>query len=161
MAMKALAGGIEKADATVKPAGLGARDTLRMEAGMPLYGHELTEDISPVQGGQAWALKLNKPDFIGKEALAEQVASDTYARIAGLVMSGRAPAREGYKVYLGDREVGEIRSGSMAPAVDNKNIATALVVPEAATIGTTLEVEIRGTRHEATVVALPFYKRAK
>ena len=141
--------------------GLGARDVLRLEAGMPLYGHELTEEITPVQAGQQWALKLNKPEFIGRNALAEQLERDDYARIVGVVMHGRAPAREGYAVYAGDRRVGEIRSGSMAPAVENKNIATALVDAGSATAGTVLSVDIRGTRHDATVTPLPFYKRAK
>lgn len=141
--------------------GLGARDVLRLEAGMPLYGHEMTEQITPVQAGLTWALKLAKPAFIGKEALAAQVDADTFPRIAGLVMSGRVPAREGYKVYLGGREVGEIRSGSMAPSCGGKNIATALVEKDAATLGAELEVEIRGARHAATVTAQPFYKRPK
>jgi aminomethyltransferase len=141
--------------------GLGARDVLRLEAGMPLYGHEMTEVITPVQAGLNWAIKLNKPAFIGKDALAAQIERDDFARIVGLTMAGRAPAREGYKVFFDDREVGEVRSGSMAPACDNKNIATALVLPEAATIGTALRVEIRGTKHDAVVTALPFYKRLK
>jgi aminomethyltransferase len=145
----------------LEPCGLGARDVLRLEAGMPLYGHELTEEITPVQAGLQWALKTSKPDFIGRNVLIEQIERDDFSRIAGLVMSGRTPAREGYKVFLGDREVGEIRSGSTAPAVENKNIATALVSKDAATVGTVLAVEVRGTRHEATVVAMPFYKRAK
>jgi aminomethyltransferase len=145
----------------LEPCGLGARDVLRLEAGMPLYGHELTETITPVQAGLTWALKTSKPEFIGRNALIEQMEGDDFSRIAGLVMSGRAPAREGYKVFLGDREVGEVRSGSMAPAVENRNIATALLSKEAATVGTVLAVEIRGQRHEATVVATPFYKRAK
>lgn len=149
------------AGAGLEACGLGSRDVLRLEAGMPLYGHELTEEITPVQGGQQWALKTSKPEFIGRNALIEQMERDDYSRIVGLVMTGRAPAREGYKVFLGDREVGEVRSGSMAPAVGGKNIATALVSKEAATEGTTLAIDIRGTRHEATVVALPFYKRAK
>jgi aminomethyltransferase len=141
--------------------GLGARDVLRLEAGMPLYGHELTEAITPVQAGLQWALKTSKPEFIGRNALIEQMERDEYDRIAGIVMSGRAPAREGYKVFMGEREVGEVRSGSMAPAAENKNIATVLVKKEAATTGTALTVEIRGTRHGATVVPLPFYKRQK
>ena len=140
--------------------GLGARDVLRLEAGMPLYGHELTETITPVQAGQSWALKMNKPDFIGKAALAAQLERDDFPRIAGLEMAGRAPAREGYAVHLGGKRVGEVRSGSMAPSLGNKNIATALVSKEAATLGTVLGVDIRGTMHEATVVALPFYKRS-
>ena len=143
------------------PCGLGARDVLRLEAGMPLYGHELTEEITPVQAGQNWALKLSKPQFVGRDALAAQVAADDFARIAGLVMEGRAPAREGYAVFLDGRAVGEIRSGSPAPSVGNQNVATALVERDAATIGTALEVEIRGTRHPAKVVPLPFYKRQR
>jgi aminomethyltransferase len=145
----------------LEPCGLGARDVLRLEAGMPLYGHELTEQITPVQGGQAWALKLNKPVFTGREALAAQIATDDYSRIAGLIMGGRVPAREGYKVFHDGREVGEVRSGSLAPSCAGANIATALVPKEAATVGTPLEVEIRGTRHPATVTAMPFYKRPK
>jgi aminomethyltransferase len=108
-----------------------------------------------------WALKLDKPEFVGKEALAEQLALDNYSRVVGLVMEGRAPAREGYTVWHQERIVGSICSGSIAPSVQNKNIATALVAPEAAAAGTALEVEIRGKRHAAAVVALPFYKRPK
>jgi len=145
----------------LEPCGLGARDVLRLEAGMPLYGHELTEQITPVQAGLNWAIKLNKPEFVGKEALERQLAVDNYQRIVGLVMAGRAPAREDYPVRFGDRIAGTVRSGSIAPSVGNKNIATALVSKEAAAEGTRLEVEIRGARHEATVVPLPFYKRQK
>jgi aminomethyltransferase len=145
----------------LEPCGLGARDMLRLEAGMPLYGHELTEEITPVQAGQTWALKLGKPQFIGKEALAAQLERGDFSRIAGLVVSGRAPAREEYRVLAAGREVGEIRSGSIAPSLGNKNVATALVTADAAAIGTQLEVEIRGAAHEATVVPLPFYKRQK
>jgi len=147
-------------DAGLEPVGLGARDVLRLEAGMPLYGNELTEEITPVQAGLNWAVKLSKPQFRGKDALQAQVDKDEFPRIVGLVMAGRAPARSGYKVFLGDREVGEVRSGSTAPSVENKNIATALVAKEAAAPGTALTVEIRGTKHDATVVALPFYKRS-
>ncbi|HEY2474622.1 MAG TPA: glycine cleavage system aminomethyltransferase GcvT [Candidatus Cybelea sp.] len=149
------------ADEGLEPCGLGARDMLRLEAGMPLYGHELTEEITPVQAGQLWALKLTKPEFIGKAALQSQVERDDYPRIVGLVMDGRAPAREGYAVVRQGRRVGEIRSGSIAPSVDNKNIATALVERDSALPNTALGVEIRGTVHDATVVPLPFYKRSK
>jgi len=143
------------------PAGLGARDVLRLEAGMPLYGHELTEEITPIQAGLDWAVKLGKPEFTGKAALEAQKSADEYARIVGIVMDGRAPAREGYHVFLGDRRVGEIRSGSIAPSVQNKNIATALVDKDAAAPGTPVVVHIRGTAYGATVVQLPFYKRSQ
>ena len=147
------------AGAGIEPAGLGARDVLRLEAGMPLYGFELTEDLSPLAGGQGWAVKPSKGDFIGKDALVAQLASNDYDRIAGLVLEGRVPARGGYAVFRGDERVGEIRSASLAPSVGNKNVATALVRKDASAVGTALDVEIRGTRHGARVVALPFYKR--
>ncbi len=145
----------------LEPCGLGARDVLRLEAGMPLYGHELTETITPVQASLQWALKLEKPEFVGKEALNEQLKLDRYSRIVGLVMESRTPAREGYPVWFDGGIIGSIRSGSIAPSYQNKNIATALVAPEAAGAGTRLEVEIRGKRHEGTVVSMPFYKRPK
>jgi aminomethyltransferase len=145
----------------LEPCGLGARDVLRLEAGMPLYGHELTETITPVQAGLNWALKLNKPEFIGRDALARQLERDDYPRVAGLVMEGRAPAREGYPVSLDGRVVGQICSGSIAPSVGNKNVATALLERNAATVGTAVGVQIRGTLHDAKVVPLPFYKRAQ
>ncbi|MBV8149848.1 MAG: glycine cleavage system aminomethyltransferase GcvT [Candidatus Eremiobacteraeota bacterium] len=145
----------------LEPCGLGARDMLRLEAGMPLYGHELTEEITPVQAGQSWALKLEKPHFIGKAALAAQLERGDFSRIVGLIVDGRAPAREEYRVLAGGREVGEIRSGSIAPSLGNRNVATALVTADSATVGKRLAVEIRGSAHEATIVPLPFYKRQK
>jgi aminomethyltransferase len=144
-----------------RPAGLGARDVLRLEAGMPLYGHELDEQITPLQAGLDWAVKLAKPDFVGKHALAEQQRRGDFDRIAGLIMDGRAPARAGYHVYHDGSLAGEIRSGSPAPSVGGKNIATALVRKAASVVGEKVEVEIRGQRHPATVVQMPFYKRPK
>jgi aminomethyltransferase len=141
------------------PCGLGARDVLRLEAGMPLYGHELTEEITPLQAGLGWAVKFAKPAFVGKAALEAQSATGTYARIAGLVLDGRVPARAGYRVVRDGKPAGEIRSGSIAPSVGNASIATALLDPVSATVGTRLGVEVRGTEHPATTVALPFYKR--
>jgi aminomethyltransferase len=142
----------------LEPCGLGARDVLRLEAGMPLYGHEMTEEITPLQAGLGWALKFDKPAFRGKEALLAQRDGGDYARIVGLVMEGRVPARAGYPVLAGGARVGEIRSGSFGPSL-GKNVATALIAPSAATEGTALEVEVRGTPHAAVVTALPFYKR--
>jgi aminomethyltransferase len=141
------------------PCGLGARDVLRLEAGMPLYGHELTETITPLQAGLGWAVKFAKPAFTGKAALEAQAAADDYARITGLILDGRVPARTGYRVKRNDRTVGEIRSGSIAPSAGGRSIATALVEKASATVGTRLGVEVRGTEHPATSVALPFYKR--
>ena len=142
------------------PAGLGARDVLRLEAGMPLYGHELDEDITPLQAGLDWAVKLTK-QFKGRDALAAQAQSKSYDRIAGLVMDGKAPARAGYPVFAGGERVGLVRSGSPSPSMGGKNIATALVPARCAEVGSRLEVEIRGTRHAGAVVSLPFYKRPR
>jgi aminomethyltransferase len=142
----------------LEPAGLGARDILRLEAGMPLYGFEIDEEVSPVAGGQGWAVKMSKPAFVGKTALAEQLARDDYQRIAALLLPGRVPARAGYAVFQGEKRVGEVRSASFAPAL-GKNIATALICKEAAAVGTALSVEIRQAPHEARVVGLPFYRR--
>jgi len=147
--------------AGLEPCGLGARDILRLEAGMPLYGHELSEEISPVAAGQQWALKLSKPAFVGKAALQEQAARDDYQRIAGVILDGRVPAREGYPVFLGDQQTGEVKSAAVAPSVGNRNIATVYVGKDAAQLGAQLGIEIRGTRHAARVVTLPFYSRPK
>jgi aminomethyltransferase len=141
------------------PCGLGARDVLRLEAGMPLYGHELTEEITPLQAGIGWAVKFSKPAFTGKAALEAQAVAGDYPRIAGLVLDGRVPARAGYRVLRDGAPAGEIRSGSIAPSVGNKSVATALLDPASATVGVRLGVEVRGTEHPATTVALPFYKR--
>ena len=113
----------ENRERGLEPCGLGARDVLRLEAGMPLFGHELDESITPLQAGLAWAIKFDKPAFRGRDALAAQRDAGDYARIVGLTMEGRVPARAGYPVFAGGERVGEIRSGSFGPAV-GKNIAT-------------------------------------
>jgi aminomethyltransferase len=141
------------------PCGLGARDVLRLEAGMPLYGHEMDETITPLQAGLAWAVKLAKPEFTGKAALAAQADAGDFPRIVGLRLDGRVPARAGYRVLRDGVVAGEIRSGSIAPSVGNASIATALVDAASATVGTRLGVEVRGTEHPASVVNLPFYKK--
>lgn len=144
----------------LKPCGLGARDTLRLEAAMPLYGHELTEEIDPFTAGLDFAVKLEKPDFIGKSAL-EKIAqqSDRKKRI-GLKLAGKRIAREGALVLQHDQKVGEVTSGTYSPTSD-QSIAMAFVAPQAATLGSKLVIDIRGKQEAATVVALPFYKRPK
>jgi aminomethyltransferase len=150
----------EGAGAGLEPAGLGARDMLRLEAGMPLYGFELSEELSPLAAGIKWALKFEKPAFAGREALLAQSERDDFSRIAGVRLDGRVPARHGYPVFAGGRRVGEIASASIAPSLGGACIATALVTKDASAVGTALGVEIRGTLHDARVVQLPFYKRA-
>jgi aminomethyltransferase len=145
----------------LEPCGLGARDMLRLEAGMPLYGHELTETISPLAAGQKWAVKFSKAEFTGKAALAAQSERDDYDRIAGVVLEGKVPAREGYAVFLGDERVGDVKSASVAPSLGGRGIATVYVRKDAAAEGTQLGIEIRGTRHPARVVPLPFYTRPR
>ncbi len=142
----------------VAACGLGARDLLRLEAGMPLYGHELTEEITPIQAGLAWAVKFDKPSFVGKEPLQRQAQADQYARIVGVKSAQGPPLREGYAVKYEELPIGEIRSGAPSPTV-GANIGTALVAKAAAAPGTHVTVEVRSREFPAEVVALPFYKR--
>lgn len=143
--------------ATIKPAGLGARDTLRLEAGMPLYGHELNEDIDPLSAGCGWCVDLEK-EFIGAAALQKIAAEGPRRKITGLVLEGKRIARQGAKVFAGDREVGEVTSGTLSPTLE-KSIAMAYVDSASSVEGQSLSVEIKDHRVSATVVPLPFYKR--
>jgi aminomethyltransferase len=137
--------------------GLGARDTLRLEAGMPLYGHELSETINPYSAGVGWAVKLEKGDFIGRDALRAFRSSPGATRV-GLVLGGKRIARQGSSVFAGDRACGGVTSGTFSPTLE-KSVAMAFVEPGAAGIGTLLTVDVRGHREPARVVRLPFYKR--
>jgi aminomethyltransferase len=157
LAMKALAGKTDKPDATIKPAGLGARDTLRLEAAMPLYGHELTETLDPLSAGLGWAVDLNK-DFIGVEKLREIQKSGPKRKLVGLELEGRRIARQGSPVTKDGKTVGEITSGTFGPTVQ-KSIAMAYVDANDASEGTQLEVDLKGTTNPAKIVKLPFYKR--
>ncbi len=139
------------------PIGLGARDTLRLEKGYALYGHELSEEISPLEAGLAWITKLDKPDFVGKAALAAQKNHGVPRRRVGLVMQERGIPREGYPVFDGDREVGVVTSGTMSPTL-KVGIALALVAPAAAGVDSELQVAIRNRRMSARVVKTPFVK---
>jgi len=143
---------------TVKPAGLAARDTLRLEAGMPLYGHELTEEIDPISAGCKWCVDLEK-DFLGVEALRKVAADGPRRKITGLVLEGKRIARQGAMVFAGDAAVGEVTSGTMSPTLE-KSIAMALVDSARAAPGGDLTVDIRGSRVACAVVPLPFYKRS-
>ncbi|HYE19929.1 MAG TPA: glycine cleavage system aminomethyltransferase GcvT [Tepidisphaeraceae bacterium] len=159
MAMKMLGSGMDKPNATLKPAGLGARDTLRMEAGMPLYGHELTEQTDPISAGLGWAVDLNK-DFIGAAKLREVQSAGPKRKLVGLELEGKRIARQGTPVVKGGRVVGEVTSGTQSPTLD-KSIAMAYVDAAESPEGTQLSVDLRGTENPAKVVKLPFYKRTK
>ncbi|MBV9125541.1 MAG: glycine cleavage system aminomethyltransferase GcvT [Planctomycetes bacterium] len=141
-----------------KPCGLGARDTLRLEAAMPLYGHELSEEIDPFQAGLEWAVKINKGEFLGREALERRRQDPTLPRRVGLELDGKRLAREGAVVRHQEREVGRVSSGTFAPTLA-RAIAMAYVTPALTAPGTTLEVDVRGKPAPARVVPLPFYKR--
>jgi aminomethyltransferase len=143
-----------------KPCGLGARDTLRLEAAMPLYGHELNEDIDPLQAGLGWAVKFDKGDFLGREALLRR-RQDAGRRVrVGLELEGKRIAREGAAVVADDRTVGVVTSGTFAPTL-NRAIAMAYVEPAHSAVGSGLQADVRGKKEPARVAALPFYRRKK
>lgn len=140
------------------PAGLGCRDTLRLEAGMPLYGHELNESIDPFTAGLAFGVRLDGGDFIGRAALIAAKANPDRLRRIGLELAGKRIAREGALVFAGEPQIGRVTSGTYSPTLE-KSIAMAYVPAGQAAPGTTLMVDIRGQREPAKVVRLPFYKR--
>lgn len=147
-------------DAGIQPAGLGCRDTLRLEAGMPLYGHELNEQIEPYQAGLGFAVNLKDRDFLGKQAVERRKDDPNARRRVGLELSGRRPAREHYPVLAEGREVGEVTSGTFSPTLE-RPLAMAYVDPPQAAPDTDLEVDVRGQRAAARVVKLPFYARPR
>ncbi|QDU11617.1 glycine cleavage system aminomethyltransferase GcvT [Gimesia aquarii] len=140
------------------PTGLGCRDTLRLEAAMPLYGHELNEQIDPFTAGLNFAVKLKGADFIGKEALIAAKARDDKEIRVGIILDGKRAAREGSPLFQGDQQVGTVTSGSFSPTLEAP-IGMAYVKPSFAEAGQTLEADIRGKRYPVKVVALPFYQR--
>ena len=138
------------------PCGLGARDTLRLEAAMPLYGHEMDETVTPLEAGLDFGVKLNKEEFIGKDAL---VAAGSPKRVrVGLEVTSRGIVREHQDVYLGEEKIGQTTSGTHCPYL-GKAIAMALIDAQHAAEGTLLEVDVRGRRVTTKIVPLPFYKR--
>jgi aminomethyltransferase len=138
------------------PCGLGARDTLRLEAAMPLYGHEMDENITPLETGLNFGVKMNKEDFIGKKAMQEQ--GDPKIERAGLKVTGRGIAREHQDIYLNGKKIGHTTSGTYAPYLKYP-VAMALIEKGAAQAGSKVEIDIRGKHVEAEIVQMPFYKR--
>ena len=145
--------------AEVPPCGLGARDTLRLEAAMHLYGHEMDAATSPLEAGLGWLVHLEMPKpFIGREVLERQCAEGVQRRLVGLKLQGRAIARHGYPVLFNSEPVGQVTSGTWSPTL-GEAIALASVPSAAAKVGTELAVEIRGKAEPAVVVKRPFYRR--
>ena len=142
------------------PAGLGARNTLRLEAGYPLYGHELDEDTTLLEANLGWITKIEKGEFIGRDALLAQRARGTRKRLVGFEMTGQGIARDGYNLYIASERAGRVTSGSYAPFL-KKNIGMAYTSSPLASPGSEVEVEIRARRTGARIVPLPFYKRPK
>lgn len=144
----------------IRPAGLGARDTLRLEAGLPLYGHELTEQTNPIAAGFGWAVNLDK-EFVGAVALRRVAERGPARKLAGLELAGRRIARQDAQVQDGsDHVIGTVTSGTLGPTV-GKSVAMAYVDRQHAEPGRRVVVKLREQAIPATVVALPFYKRAK
>lgn len=143
---------------TIRPCGLGCRDTLRLEAAMPLYGHEMDESVDPNTAGLSFGVKLNKADFIGKEAIEKIKSQGKLTKRVGVELAGRRIAREGATFVSGEETVGHVTSGTFSPTLE-KSIAMGYLSAELAIPGTEIEVDIRGKREPAKVVKLPFYKR--
>ncbi|MGB3561661.1 MAG: glycine cleavage system aminomethyltransferase GcvT [Thermoanaerobaculia bacterium] len=142
------------------PAGLGARDTLRLEAGMALYGHEIDDTTTPWDAGLDWLVKLDKGDFVGRQALVAQKDAGTQRRLVGFEVEGRGIARQGHPVMDDGKRVGEVTSGTWSPTFE-KALGMAYLPHSLAEPETELALEVRGKLLTARVVELPFYKRSK
>ncbi|WP_085991920.1 glycine cleavage system aminomethyltransferase GcvT [Oceanobacillus senegalensis] len=146
-------------DYGVQPIGLGARDTLRFEANLALYGQELSENISPIEAGLGFAVKVNKTsDFIGKSILKEQVSKGPNRRLVGIEMVDKGIPRHGYEVYKNEQKIGFVTSGTQSPTL-NKNLGIVLIDSECSEVGTELFVQVRKRTLKAKVIPTPFYKR--
>lgn len=142
------------------PCGLAARNTLRLEAKMALYGHDIDDTTSVLEADLGWIVKLNKGDFIGRDVLAAQKEQGLTRKLIGFEMIDRGIARDGYPIFINDQQVSHVGSGSPAPHL-KKNIGLAYLPIEHTAIGTRFEVDVRGRRVAAEVVPTPFYKRSK
>lgn len=141
----------------ILPAGLGCRDTLRLEMAYCLYGNELSPDVSPIEGGIGWTVKAARKDpFIGQDVLRRQKDEGTARRLAGFQVEGRRLARTGQPILAGGEEVGTVTSGCFSPSLEF-GIGLGLVRSDVGEVGRELEIDVRGTRVRATVVPTPFY----
>ena len=144
----------------IRPCGLGARNTLRLEAKMALYGHELTASINPFEADLDWIVKMNKGDFIGRSALERSKSAGVSRKLAGFEMIGRGIGRDGYEVLVDGKPAGWVTSGGPSPTL-NKNIGLCYLPAEKAMPGVSIQIAIRGALVDAETVATPFYKRGK
>jgi aminomethyltransferase len=144
----------------ILPCGLGARNTLRLEAKMALYGHEIDASITPFEGDLAWIVKLDKGEFAGRATLAKQQAEGVKRRIVGFEMTGRGIGRDGYEIQIGGQGAGWVTSGGPSPTL-GKNIGLAMLPVEAGEPGRTIQIVIRNQPVDAVIVPTPFYKRPK
>lgn len=142
----------------VSPIGLGARDTLRLESALPLYGNDIDASTTPLEARLGWVVRFEKPEFIGRDALVAQRDAGIRRRLCGFELAERGIARHGYALFHDGQRVGHVTSGSQSPSL-GKAIGLGYVPPDLAAVGTRLDVEIRGRAAAATVVALPFYRR--
>ncbi|HEX9309618.1 MAG TPA: glycine cleavage system aminomethyltransferase GcvT [Gemmatimonadaceae bacterium] len=145
------------ASGEVTPAGLGARDSLRLEMGMALYGNDLDDTTTPLEASLGWLVKMKKGDFVGRDALMRQKETGLARKLVGFKTAERSFPRHGYPVFVEGKPSGDVRSGTMSPTLGIP-IGTAYVPPEFASEGSPLEIEIRGKRIPATVEKMPFYK---
>ena len=157
---KMLDAGNYGANTGVLPCGLAARNTLRLEAGMALYGHEIDETTTLLEANLGWICKLDKGDFIGREPLAQQKANGVQRKLVGFEITDRGIARDDQEVVINDQRAGKVTSGSPAPFL-KKNIGFAYVPVEYANVGQEIKIDVRGRLVCAQVVKTPFYKRAK
>ena len=144
----------------IKPCGLGARNTLRLEAKMALYGHEINDSISPLEADLGWIVKLDKGEFVGRDVLLKQKRDGITRKLIGFEMCGRGIGRDGYDVFLDGAKAGWVSSGSPSPTL-NKNIGLCYLPTERARIGQTIQIIVRNQPVDAVTVETPFYKRAK
>ena len=144
----------------IKPCGLGARNTLRLESKMALYGHEIDASINPLEADLGWIVKFDKDGFVGKAALEKQKANGLSRKLIGFEMTGRGIGRDGYEVWLDGKPAGFVTSGGPSPTL-NKNIGLCYLPVEAAEVGRTIQIMIRNQPVDAVTVPTPFYKRAK
>ncbi|HEV2690665.1 MAG TPA: glycine cleavage T C-terminal barrel domain-containing protein, partial [Bryobacteraceae bacterium] len=144
----------------IKPCGLGARNTLRLESKMALYGHEIHASITPYEADLAWIVKLDKGDFIGKAALVKQKEQGVTRKLVGFEMTGRGIGRDGYEVHLDGMAAGWVTSGGPSPTL-NKNIGLCYLPTDRAKPGQHIQIMVRNQPVDAVTVATPFYKRAK